>query len=441
MPTSDCDVLIVGAGLAGLSAAYHLKRRSYRLIERETSAGGLCRSVREGGFTFDHTGHLLHMRRPEIRSLVFSLIGEQALLRVERRAGVYSHSTYTDYPFQVNTHGLPQPVVRDCVTGFAETLQTRGSVDVDPSFREWIVATFGHGFARHFLLPYNTKLFCADLETMTADWVSWSIPKPSWEDVVRGALGINRKIFGYNPQFYYPAAAGIDRLPQAFLRRICAPEFSTALVSINAARRQATLSSGERIRFRTMITTTPLPRLLEQTEGIPRELGEGGRQLRHVSVLNLNLGFDAPCLQPYHWIYFPEPAYPFYRVGAYSNLCPASVPAAHSAYYVEISHRPTERLDVGRLAKQCAAALREVGLIPPTANLSRVCAIEIPCAYVIHDRARRDLLPEALAYLERHEIFSIGRYGAWEYSAMEDALWQGRLAAERASAGATDPAR
>src|SRR5262249_9712386 len=138
-------VLIVGAGLAGLSAAYHLDGRPYLLVEAESTAGGLCRSVRSGGFTFDYTGHLLHIKRPHVRDLVRRLIGEEAFVRIDRRSGVYSHGTYTDYPFQVNTHGLPKRVVRECVMGFAATLQAPLATSEDPSFEQWAHATFGDG--------------------------------------------------------------------------------------------------------------------------------------------------------------------------------------------------------------------------------------------------------------------------------------------------------
>src|SRR5262249_9389100 len=94
---ADDGVLIVGAGLTGLSAAYHLGTHPYVLLEREDHVGGLCRSVRDGGFTFDYTGHLLHMKRSEVRSLVFRLLGEHSFAKIERRSGIYSHGTYTEY--------------------------------------------------------------------------------------------------------------------------------------------------------------------------------------------------------------------------------------------------------------------------------------------------------------------------------------------------------
>lgn len=434
MSDPDCGVLIAGAGLAGLSAALHLGGRPYRLVEAAESVGGLCRSVRERGFTFDYTGHLLHLRRPEIRDLVLSLVGEDRFLRIDRRSGIYSHGTYTEYPFQVNTHGLPKSVVRECVMGFAETLQRREPPPPDPTFRQWVNDTFGPGIAEHFLLPYNAKLFCTDPASMTAEWASWSVPKPNWPDVVRGALGINHRVFGYNPTFLYPAAGGIDHLPRAFLPHVRTPEVATRVVSVDAAERRARLSTGESVAYRALVSTLPLPALAEIVADAPPEVAEAAHRLRWVSVLNLNLGFDRPAPQPHHWVYFPEARFPFYRVGVYSNLCPDSVPPGHASYYVEVSHPPDEPPAVEPLAARSADLLREVGLAAADARLVCARGLSIRHAYVIHDRERREAVPALLSYLEERGIFSVGRYGAWEYSAMEDAIWHGRLAAERAAA-------
>src|SRR5439155_1475177 len=101
-------ILVLGAGLAGLSAAYHLQDTDDVLVlEREDRPGGLCRSVVKDGFTFDLTGHLLHLRRSEIRALVSDLIPPDHFMSIDRRAFIHSHGVLTPYPFQVNTHGLP----------------------------------------------------------------------------------------------------------------------------------------------------------------------------------------------------------------------------------------------------------------------------------------------------------------------------------------------
>src|ERR1044072_8578745 len=265
-----------------------------------------------------------------------------AFLAIDRRSGIYSHGTYTEYPFQVNTHGLPKRVIRECVMGFAATLQSDAPAARDASFASWAYATFGAGICQHFMIPYNQKLFRADLETVTADGVSCSTPNPAWPAVIRGAQGQSSRRFGYNPSFLYPAEGGIDALPRAFSPHVRNVRLGARVTAIDADRHVIRLSDGEALRYSSLVSTMPLPRLIAALAHAPDELPAGGRRLRHVSVLNLNVGFDRPSPVPYHWVYFPEPEFSFYRVGVYSNLCPASVPAGHGSFYVEISHRPEQ---------------------------------------------------------------------------------------------------
>ena len=175
-------IVIVGAGLAGLSAAYHLRGLPYKILEREREVGGLCRSYVKDGFTFDYTGHLLHFRQTAIKALVESLLPDR-LQRHARKSFVFSHDTYTEYPFQVNTHGLPPEVVRECLLGFIATLTRTSSTPPaeSPSFKQWIIESLGEGIAKHFMVPFNEKLWQVPLDELTSDWVSWLVPKPDAE--------------------------------------------------------------------------------------------------------------------------------------------------------------------------------------------------------------------------------------------------------------------
>src|SRR6476660_7928151 len=199
-------VVVIGGGLAGASAAYHLLDHDPILFERESSVGGLCRSFRQDGFTFDCTGHLIHLRNQYVKDLVAKLL-PNAFNSHERFASIYSKAVTTPYPFQANTYGLPPEVVKQCVMGFVETLQS-SSNGTSHNFHDWIVKTFGCGIAEHFMLPYNEKFWKQDLRTITSDWVSWSIPKPSLDEVMNGALGLTNKGMGYNPRFIYPRNGG-----------------------------------------------------------------------------------------------------------------------------------------------------------------------------------------------------------------------------------------
>ena len=164
-------VVIIGGGLAGLSAGYHLAEYEPIVFEKESTVGGLCRSFTQDSFTFDCTGHLVHLKDPYTKELIARLLPD-AFGSHERLAAIYSKATTTPYPFQANTYGLPPEVIKECVVGFVETLVANNN-GTPGNFHDWVLKTFGTGIAKHFMLPYNEKFWKRDLRTITADGMSW----------------------------------------------------------------------------------------------------------------------------------------------------------------------------------------------------------------------------------------------------------------------------
>jgi UDP-galactopyranose mutase len=114
----DAKVVIVGAGPTGLSAAYHLKDHAL-LIEKNSSVGGWCRSLKEEGFTFDFAGHIMFSNDPYVHEMYQLLLGDNCHWQ-DREAWVYSHGVHTRYPFQGALYGLPPDVIRECIMGAIE---------------------------------------------------------------------------------------------------------------------------------------------------------------------------------------------------------------------------------------------------------------------------------------------------------------------------------
>src|SRR3989454_337523 len=315
-------VVILGAGLTGLSAAYHLDAPSV-VIEREAEVGGLARTHIENGFTFDCTGHLLHLKDPRVVALVDAILPD-AFSRHERRALIFSKGVYTPYPFQANLHGLPPEVVQECVGAFVEALVRRAAEgEPDPSrlnFRDWTERSFGAGIARHFLVPYNTKLWRTDLDEIECGWVSWSIPRPTLKEVLDGAFGTTVRGLGYNPTFLYPRRGGISVPPEAPARRGAEGRVNETVTAGDPPAAARHPAGGRCGRTRDLVSTIPLDRLLAITRGLPAGLPEIGGRLRAGRGLNISLGVDREGGSRAHWIYFPEPGYSFYRGGFPANL-------------------------------------------------------------------------------------------------------------------------
>jgi protoporphyrinogen oxidase len=435
-PRPRFDTLIIGAGLAGLSCAKHLGRPSI-ILEREPEVGGTARSFRRGSFSFDVTGHWLHLRDPGVQRLVRELMGDE-LVTVARRAAIYSHGVRTPYPFQANTYGLPAEVISECVLGYfaARERAAKGASPEPRTFEDFIRQRMGDGIAKHFMLPYNEKLWTVPPSQMDFAWCERFVPTPTPEEVVRGAVepGGAGHALGYNATFSYPRQGGIGQLSQRLADSLSAEVRRGAeVVSVDWQQRRVRVAGGEELTYGTLVSTMPLTDLVRALAAPPEAVHAAAAQLRATSVTYWDIGLPAPNgPADAHWIYYPEASVPFYRAGSPSAAVPSLAPPGQRSLYVEVSHPrgAPASVDDGEVL----AGLRRVGLVGPREEPVLWSKSTVDCAYVIMDRAYGAARALVLAWLEQQGILSVGRYGAWTYDSMEGAMVQGRAAAERLSA-------
>jgi len=426
--------LILGGGLAGLSASWHLRQEDYLLVEKEAEIGGLCRSYQLNDFTFDYTGHLLHFRQPEIREWIVSLMHNQ-LVSHDRKAYIFSNRVYTPYPFQANLCGLPREVIKECLTEFIYAWQRKSTEPEVRSahFEEWILRTLGQGIAKHFMIPFNEKLWKRSLKEMTADWVSWLVPQPRLEEVINGTLGISNRPMGYNPGFLYPLKGGIQSLGNRIASELDHLLLNEGVEEIRTSTKEVLLKSGKSVEYQYLVSSLPLNVCLSKCVDLPKSLREKARRLEYISVAVVNLGIDRPNISDKHWIYFPEARFPFYRAGIPSNLSPHMAPDGTSSLSVEVSVHPSQKVNTAELLGQVKEGLYVSGLISKTDKVLVEDIRTISHAYVIYNHDYSTIVPELKNSLKSHDIYSIGRYGSWEHTSMEDALSQGKSAAREIS--------
>jgi protoporphyrinogen oxidase len=431
------ELLIIGAGLAGLSAGYHAERLGldYQVIEAGPCVGGLCRTVEKNGFLFDFSGHLLHLKDPYFQSLVKDLLSDNLNI-LFRNAAIFSHGVFTRYPFQANLYGLPPLVIKECLQEFVRSYYKYEDLPTGAygTFFEWIEAKLGRGIGRHFMFPYNEKLWTIPTEQLTCDWLSEYVPKPSLDDVFNGAFTDQDKGFGYNASFWYPQKGGIQALSDALAARTPRVRLNERVLSIDPRRHLVLCESGRQQHYKTLVNTMPLKRLCALIEdNLSPEVQAAADKLRHNSLLIVNLGLRGERPTDKHWIYLPERHFTAYRVGSYSNFSRALVPPGTSSFYLEIAYQPEWKIDKEGLANQAVTQMEDLGLIHSPDDILVSDVRDVECAYVIYDcnyaRSRRTVLE----YLKRQGIHSIGRYGNWEYSGMEEALSQGKEVVETQS--------
>ena len=247
-------VVILGGGLTGISTAVHLQAGvPWLLFEREDRLGGHARTDERDGYRFDKTGHWLHLRDAGVKQMVDELLPGQ-MVRIARRARIFSHGVLTRYPYQANLHGLPPEVIKECLLGVIEAkLATRDGGGRSPrTSRTTACATSAPGISKHFMIPYNEKIWGVPPREITSAWCSRFVPLPNLEQVVAGAVGAGPPEMGYNQSFLYPKSGGIETFTRALQTRLHGGRvFTRSSPDAVDWRRREVVVGGERM---------PLPR-------------------------------------------------------------------------------------------------------------------------------------------------------------------------------------
>ncbi|MCU0666346.1 MAG: FAD-dependent oxidoreductase [Candidatus Omnitrophica bacterium] len=423
-------IIILGAGIAGLSAAWHLKQKGAHFLsfEKEPQVGGLCRSKHVDGFTFDYDGHLMHFRTDYAFNLVQQLLGSNLAMH-KRNSFIYAFAGYTRYPFQANLYGLPEQVVKEC-------LLDRVSVDVQKknshrNFLDWIRHNFGNGIARYFMIPYNLKFWTLSPDKLTCSWLQSFIPVPSLKQVLEGTITDSDTRLGYNASFWYPKKGGIEKLPFAFSRQLVNIYCNRQAREIDLKRKEVVFSSGEKENYDVLITTIAMPGLKNLIQIAPPAVNKALSKLKWNSVYNLNLGIKRKNAADKHWVYFPEKEFSFFRVGFAHNFSDFLAPEGKGIIYTETSYSPWRPLDRKSINKKIIGDLVKAGILESKNDVVAWDVNDIKCAYPIYDENYKPARNTIMKFLNKNDIFPCGRYGSWRYMSMEDSILDGKEVSEK----------
>jgi protoporphyrinogen oxidase len=197
--------------------------------------------------------------------------------------------------------------------------------------------------------------------------------------------------------------------------------------------KKAVLSNGLEADFQFLVSSLPLPRLVQLSTGLPGRLKRAARSLKATSIFNINLGLKVPQPIPYSWVYFPEKEFLFHRAGSVTARVPTAAPRGASSLYVEFSYRGGAP-DPKALGRHAVEKLKGLKWISSERDVAVRVDLDLPGAYVLYDENRDEIVEELLAHFRRRGVHSIGRYGRWEYGSMESAIYQGLEAARKISA-------
>lgn len=429
------QVVILGAGLTGLGVAYHLEQKGFsdfKIFEKEETAGGLLRSFNQDGFTFDFTGHLLHINNNYFYDFISNIANFNDFDYVTRNTAINIQDQLSDYPIQANLSKLTSKIKIDSIYGF---VNRKKNIKNPKNYYEWVLKYFGPGLGKHFFFPYNKKILAYDLKKITASWTGRFIPSTDLKQMLNSALD-NKTLsdIGYNSKFYYPQLGGIEYLIRQIIKQLrCNINTNHSAEIIDIKNKRIHFANGHIEKFKYLITTLPLDIFLNQIyEPASLNLSKNSKNLICNSVINFNIGINKNNISKKHWVYYPEKKYPFYRIGFWNNINKNSVPIGHSAIYGETSyleHNKTKKQIENLTNKSIKSFLKQFDLNESEISTKKI--LHIPRAYVIYNFWREKNLKKLLKRLKELSIFSIGRYGEWKYSSMQEAIIDSKATSDK----------
>jgi protoporphyrinogen oxidase len=441
-------IVIVGAGPTGLGAARRLAElgvSDFVVLEANPHPGGLSASFTDkAGFTWDVGGHVVFSHYPYFDSLLDDTLGSQTLEH-QREAWIRLAGTWVPYPFQNNIRYLPRDMVWECVKGLLPEYRQYQVGFTPANFREWIHYIFGDGIAKHFMLPYNFKVWATPAERMAYEWVGERVSVVGLERVLKNLiLGLDDVSWGPNNAFKFPLRGGTGEI----FRRMAAKLgdrvlYGREVVAVDPVAREVRCQTGESFAYADLLFTGPLDRLaktlLTQAPDAVRRAADGlVHNGAHIGGLGVNgMRQDSKC-----WMYFPENNCPFYRVTNFHNYSPFNTPDPDGmrprtrAFMTEVSfsaHKPElgpahlDRAVDGLVAASLMDQADRDGVVS-------TWEMRIEYAYPIPSLGRDQALGVIQPWLNSQGVYGRGRFGGWKYevgnmdhSVMQGVEWADRL--------------
>ncbi len=418
--------VIVGAGPAGLGAAYRLRELGiddFVVLEAADHVGGLATSYRdEHDFTWDVGGHVQFSHYPYFDAVMDRALGVDGWNHLDRESWVWIRQGFVPYPFQSNLRHLPAVDLAKCLSGLIRN-RLRPPAHPPTNFQDWIHQSFGPGIAAVFMEPYNFKVWAYRPETLSHEWVGERVASVDLRRILSNVVLRRDDVsWGPNNRFRFPKQGGTGSIWER-VADFCGRDrirLNCEVASVSATQRCVRTAEGESVPFEALLSTMPLDRLCGMVEDLDPSLRELSRGLRYSSsnIVGVGVAGAPPAhLRTKCWMYFPEADCPFYRVTVFSNYSAANVarPGHQWSLMAEVSESADKPVDATRLREQVLDGLRRTKLLPEKAEVVSVWQYRAAYGYPTPSIGRTAILQQLHPRLDALSLYSRGRFGGWKY--------------------------
>ncbi len=452
------SVAIIGAGPAGLTAAYFLSAAGWKVSVLETDpiyVGGLSRTVEYRGFRFDIGGHRFFSKSQEIQDFWKSLLQDNLIDR-PRMSRIYYRGQFYSYPLNA-FEALKNLGILDSALCLLSYVKARFfPVDPPKSFKDWVVNQFGERLYRIFFKTYTEKVWGMDCQDISADWAAQRIKGLSLAGAIKDALRPSRRtrqsktIKTLISSFRYPRLGPGMMWEECALRvremggevllgwpveKCTYRDGRWKITSRGSAGQKASIEADH------VISTAAIRELANMLEPGPSESARRAAEgLRYRDFLTVALMARDRLFLPDNWIYIHDPNVKVGRVQNFKSWSPELVPdPALCCYGLEYFCSEGDALwnstDRG-LIDLATAEMKQLGLLDPQ-DVKDGCVVRQKKAYPVYDDSYKANVRVFAAEIEAKypTLHLIGRNGMHKYNNQDHAMMTAMLTAKNIIAG------
>ncbi len=422
------SVVILGAGISGISAGYHLKKANIKpiIFEQNNTWGGLCDNFEIDGFRFDKFVHLSFSKDDYVNEL----FSRSAELNVHYPDPInYFNGTWLKHPAQNNLYNLSVDDKVKIIKDFANRVEKEMSEIND--YESWLKCQYGKYFAENFPMKYTKKYWTVPAKELETKWVGNRMYKPTLEEVLHGAFSEETPNTYYANEMRYPKRLGYKNFLNSMTKDLDI-KLGYKANKINLEKKEISFSNGETVIYDILISSLPLTELCEILTNVPLEVKEASKNLKWTSGAIISLGFNKPDIMKNLWTYIYDEDILTSRIYSPSAKAIENVPKNCSSIQGEVyfSYSDINSIKLDDVLESEINKYIEMGIFRSEDLIVKDIRVE-KYANIIFDHniyKNRDIVRH---YFEENGINSIGRFGEWEYYWSDQSLISGKKCAEK----------